>query len=65
MSQMGGDARYHVVGNEFGHVSIWPATRDQAPGWRDLGFAGTRQECLDHVAAISGEFESTTARNTR
>lgn len=61
---MGGDARYRVVGNDFGHVSIWPADRAQAPGWRATGFAGTRQECLDNIAETRAEFASSTVRKT-
>jgi MbtH protein len=61
---MGGDARYRVVGNDFGHVSLWPTGRQQAPGWRDLGFAGTREECLDSIAETHAEFDTSTVRKT-
>lgn len=42
---------FRVVGNQFGHISIWPWGRENAAGWVDVGFDGTRQECLDHIDA--------------
>jgi MbtH protein len=44
--------RYHVVLNDEGQHSIWPADRENAPGWWDEGFSGTRQECLDHIDEV-------------
>jgi MbtH protein len=61
---MGGDAGYRVVGNDFGHVSIWPTDRQPAPGWRDLGFVGTREQCLDNIAKTQAEFDSSMVRKT-
>ncbi|MCP2257817.1 MbtH protein [Streptoalloteichus tenebrarius] len=41
--------RCRVVVNDEEQYSIWPADRENPPGWRDAGFAGTRQECLAHI----------------
>jgi MbtH protein len=41
-----------VVINDEEQYSIWPAGREHAPGWRAAGFAGSRQECLDHIERV-------------
>jgi MbtH protein len=46
---MSTEDRYRVVGNQHGHISIWPAARPNALGWVDAGFDGTRQDCLAHI----------------
>lgn len=43
---------YKVVLNHEEQYSIWPAERANAPGWRDAGKTGTRQECLAYVAEV-------------
>jgi MbtH protein len=40
---------YKVVINDEDQYSIWPAARDNPPGWRDAGKSGTRAECLAHI----------------
>jgi MbtH protein len=35
-----------VVINEEEQYSIWPAERENAPGWRDAGKVGSKAECL-------------------
>ena len=35
-----------VVVNDEAQYSIWPADRENAPGWRDAGKTGTKDECL-------------------
>ena len=45
-------ARYKVVLNHEEQYSIWPADRENAPGWRDEGHEGTRQECLAHIDEV-------------
>jgi MbtH protein len=37
---------YRVVVNHEEQYSIWPVERENAPGWRDAGKSGTREECL-------------------
>ncbi|WP_329101272.1 MbtH family protein [Micromonospora sp. NBC_01699] len=43
---------FRVVVNHEEQYSIWPADRDDAPGWRDAGFRGTQPECLDHIDRV-------------
>lgn len=43
---------YKVVVNHEEQYSIWPSERDNAPGWRDAGKIGTRQQCLDHINSV-------------
>ncbi len=38
--------------NHEEQYSIWPADRDNAPGWRDEGTAGTRSECLQYIDEV-------------
>lgn len=44
--------RYKVVLNHEEQYSIWPDGRENAPGWRDEGVTGTREECLAHVEEV-------------
>ena len=43
---------FEVVINEEEQYSIWPRGRENAPGWRNVGFAGSREECLAHIDAV-------------
>jgi MbtH protein len=43
---------YKVVVNHEEQYSIWPAYRDNAPGWRDEGKQGTKAECLAHIKEV-------------
>jgi MbtH protein len=43
---------YKVVLNHEEQYSIWPADRENAPGWRDEGRRGTKKECLDHIQTV-------------
>jgi MbtH protein len=40
---------YKVVINHEEQYSIYPANRDNPPGWIDVGFSGTKAECLDYI----------------
>jgi uncharacterized protein YbdZ (MbtH family) len=40
---------YKVVVNHEEQYSIWFADRDNAPGWRDVGKAGSKAECLAFI----------------
>jgi MbtH protein len=44
--------RYLVVANDEEQYSIWPAGRELPLGWYDRGFAGSEQECLDHIEQV-------------
>ena len=43
---------FDVVVNAEEQYSILPLDRENAPGWRDEGFEGTKAECLDHVEEV-------------
>jgi len=43
---------YRVVINDEEQYSIWPAERDNAPGWRDAGKSGTRAACLEYIEQV-------------
>ena len=43
---------YKVVLNHEEQYSIWPADRDNAPGWHDAGVQGTKAECLAHIEKV-------------
>jgi MbtH protein len=45
-------ARMSVVVNEEEQYSVWAADVAPPAGWRAVGFAGTRQECLDHIESV-------------
>jgi MbtH protein len=43
---------YKVVINDEEQYSIWPADRENAPGWRDAGKQGTKAECLAYIEEV-------------
>ncbi|NEQ33624.1 MAG: MbtH family NRPS accessory protein [Leptolyngbya sp. SIO4C5] len=43
---------YKVVINHEEQYSIWPAHRDNPPGWRDGGKSGLKQDCLDYIKTV-------------
>jgi len=43
---------YTVVRNDEDQYSIWPADREIALGWHDVGKTGTKQECIDYVYEV-------------
>ena len=38
--------------NHEEQYSIWPADRENALGWNDVGKEGTKQEVLDHIEEV-------------
>ncbi|RME53535.1 MAG: MbtH family protein [Deltaproteobacteria bacterium] len=54
MSHESGDRKtlFKVVLNDEERYSIWPLERENAPGWRDEGKVGTKEECLAHIAKV-------------
>jgi MbtH protein len=43
---------YKVVMNHEEQYSIWPAHRENAPGWRDAGKQGNKAECLGFIKEV-------------
>ncbi|MBK1787884.1 MbtH family protein [Prauserella cavernicola] len=43
---------YVVVLNHEEQYSVWFADRDVPEGWRKEGFAGSRDDCLDHIDRV-------------
>ena len=43
---------YKVVLNHEEQYSIWPADRENPPGWRDGGKTGLKEECLAHIKEV-------------
>ncbi|HKR22608.1 MAG TPA: MbtH family protein [Pyrinomonadaceae bacterium] len=43
---------YKVVMNHEEQYSIWPADRENALGWTDVGKTGTKEECLAYIKAV-------------
>ncbi|HXK09639.1 MAG TPA: MbtH family protein [Vicinamibacteria bacterium] len=43
---------YKVVLNHEEQYSIWPADRENPPGWRDDGTSGLKAECLAHIKEV-------------
>lgn len=43
---------YKVVKNHEDQYSIWPANRENAPGWIDVGKSGSKAECLEYIKEV-------------
>ncbi|SDG06528.1 MbtH protein [Lentzea fradiae] len=43
---------HRVVVNDEEQYALWPARKNNAPGWRDTGFGGTKEECLAHIGRV-------------
>ena len=46
------ELEYKVVANDEEQYSIWPADRENASGWRDVGKSGTKEECLKYIEEV-------------
>jgi MbtH protein len=46
------DKQLKVVINDEEQYSIWPVDRENAPGWRDAGKSGTKEECLAYIEQV-------------
>lgn len=53
---------YRVVLNNEEQYSIWPADRENAHGWSDVGKNGTREECLAYIKEIWTEMRPLSLR---
>lgn len=52
MSEQTTEVAYKVVLNHEEQYSIWPADRENAPGWRDAGKQGSKEECLEYIKQV-------------
>jgi MbtH protein len=43
---------YKVVINHEEQYSIWPSHRENPLGWKDVGKAGPKKECLDYIQEV-------------
>lgn len=43
---------YKVVVNHEEQYSIWPADRENAPGWNDAGKSGDKAACLSWISEV-------------
>ncbi len=43
---------YKVVVNHEEQYSIWPADRENPPGWRDAGPSGSKVDCLTYIKEV-------------
>jgi MbtH protein len=43
---------YKVVVNHEEQYSIWPAGRENALGWTDVGKSGSKSECLSCIKEV-------------
>jgi MbtH protein len=43
---------YKVVVNDEEQYSIWPADRENPPGWRDGGKTGSKADCLRFIGEV-------------
>jgi MbtH protein len=44
--------RYKVVVNDEDQYSIWPSDWENALGWHDEGYSGSKPECLAHIQDV-------------
>ncbi|HBI84024.1 MbtH family NRPS accessory protein [Orrella sp. NBD-18] len=52
MSNENTEVQYIVVINHEEQYSIWPDFKAIPNGWRDAGFRGLKQACLDHINTV-------------
>ena len=43
---------YKVVMNHEEQYSIWPADRENALGWNDVGVSGDKETCLAYIKEV-------------
>jgi MbtH protein len=43
---------FRVVVNHEEQYSIWPTYKEIPLGWKDVGVAGSKEHCLDHIEKV-------------
>lgn len=46
------EEKYKVVINHEKQYSIWPTTLDNPLGWSNVGYEGSKEECLTHIKNV-------------
>lgn len=54
---------YKVVINHEEQYSLWPADRENAPGWRDAGKEGSKADCLSFIDEVWTDMRPLSLRN--
>lgn len=54
--------RYRVVRNDEDQHAIWRIHLPIPPGWIDVGFTGSKDECLRHVQQVWTDITPKSAR---
>ena len=54
---------FKVVMNHEGQYSIWPAHRENALGWNDVGKNGSKAECLAYIKEVWTDMRPLSLRN--
>jgi MbtH protein len=52
MDDVDQDTIYTVVINDEEQYSIWPASRNMPPGWRNGGPTGPKADCLAYIKEV-------------
>lgn len=55
-------SRYKVVINHEEQYSIWPADRENALGWSDVGKIGDRETCLKFIEEVWADMRPLSVR---
>jgi len=59
------DVIFEVVVNDEEQYSIWPADGDLPRGWKAVGRAGSKRECLDHIESVWTDLRPRSVRERR
>jgi MbtH protein len=63
LMEPGQDRRtYQVVVNDEEQYSIWLADRSMPAGWREVGFSGSKEDCLTHIAELWSDIRPSSLR---
>ncbi len=65
MSDTDTEESFRVVRNDEDQHALWPALLPLPAGWTDIGFGGTRQDCLAHVRLVWTDITPKSARVPR
>lgn len=55
---------YKVVVNHEQQYSIWSAERENALGWQDASYSGSKEECLAYIKEVWTDMRPLSLRKT-